>query len=123
MAANMSSRTVLIVDDYKDSADSLASLLRMFGHEVHIAYDGLEALELAEEFQPDVVLLDITLPRLNGFSVVRRLRKSPWGVCTKVIGVSGWSDSKTITSAKRAGFDAYRVKPIQPDELLHLIAN
>ena len=83
---------MLIVDDNRDAADSLAMLLRTTGNEIRTAYDGVEALQVAGEFRPEVVLLDIGLPKVDGHEVARRLRREPWGQRVCLIAVTGWSD-------------------------------
>ena len=94
------SRRILVVDDSRDSAESLVLLLRLLGHETHAAYDGLEAVEAAEEFQPDVVLLDIGLPKLNGFEAARRIRDAQ-GADLTLIALTGWGQAEDRRSRSR----------------------
>jgi PAS domain S-box-containing protein len=115
-------RRILVVDDNSDSADSLSLLLRMSGHETREAYDGEHALAVAAEFQPDVVLLDIGLPRMNGHDVCRRLRERESGNRIKIIALTGWGQESDRNKSKDAGFDHHLVKPVDLDELAVLLA-
>ncbi|HEX7062344.1 MAG TPA: response regulator, partial [Woeseiaceae bacterium] len=112
---------ILIVDDNRDSATTLATLLRLTGHETSEAYDGPQALAAADEFRPDVVLLDIGLPGLDGYSVCRRLRAEPWGRDMLIIAVSGWGKPEDQRRSAAAGFDHHMVKPIKHDALTALL--
>jgi PAS domain S-box-containing protein len=113
---------ILIVDDLKDSADSLAMLLRMAGHEVHTAYDGEEAVSAAEKFRPEVVLLDIGMPRLNGYDACRRIRERPWGEGVYLIAVTGWGQDDDRRRTEEAGFNGHMVKPVNPRDLMKVLA-
>ena len=110
-------RCVLIADDLRDSADSLAMLLASMGHEVHVAYDGEQALLAVEALRPEVVLLDLGMPKMNGFEVCRRIRKLPWGSAITLIAQSGWGQDADRRRTREAGFDHHIVKPIDPDAL------
>ncbi|HET9566785.1 MAG TPA: PAS domain S-box protein, partial [Vicinamibacterales bacterium] len=116
-------RRVLIVDDSEDGAESLAMLLQLGGHETHIAHDGVEAIEAAEKLRPDVVLLDIGLPRLNGYEVCHRLRKEPWAKDLVLVALTGWGQEEDRHRSREAGFDAHLVKPVDHDALLRLLAS
>jgi CheY-like chemotaxis protein len=105
---------VLIVDDNIDTTASLALLLQMWGHEVRMTHDGPSALELAFEFWPDVVLLDIGLPRMDGFEVAARLRTSPLFERTLIVGSSGYSSDSDRCRAVEVGINLYFVKPFDP---------
>jgi signal transduction histidine kinase/CheY-like chemotaxis protein len=107
-------RRILVVDDDPDSAESLAMLLRLYGSEVQTAHDGLEAVQTAKGFGPDVVLLDIGMPKLNGFDACRRIRQEPWGQHVTLIAISGWGHDEDRQRAKEAGFDHHLVKPVDP---------
>jgi len=117
-----SSLRILIVDDNRDAADGLAILLHNDGNETRTAYDGLEALQVAEDFRPDVVLLDIGMPKADGREVARRLRREPWGARTCVIAVTGWSNETDRARSREAGFDHHLVKPLDTAELTRLLA-
>jgi PAS domain S-box-containing protein len=112
---------ILVVDDNRDSADSLAMLLRLTGHEVHVAHDGLEAVGGAEVFRPDVVLLDIGLPKLNGYEVARRIRRER-GDGVVLIALTGWGQEEDRARSKEAGFDHHLTKPVDLDALQELLA-
>jgi PAS domain S-box-containing protein len=113
---------ILIVDDLMDSADSLAMLLRMTGHEVHTAYDGEEAVIAAEKFRPEVVLLDIGMPRLNGYDACRRIREKPWGKGIFLIAVTGWGQEDDRRRTEEAGFNSHLVKPVDSRDLMKVLA-
>jgi PAS domain S-box-containing protein len=115
-------RRVLIVDDSEDGAESLAMLLALDGHETHMVHDGLDALDAAERLRPDTVLLDIGLPRLNGYEVCRRLRQTPWGREMLLVALTGWGQHADRQRSTDAGFDAHLVKPVDYEELLRLLA-
>ncbi len=112
---------VLVVDDNRDAADSLALLLRAHGLTVHVAYDGAQALDLAERVRPAVVLLDIGLPDMSGLEVARALRRAAWGARLTLIAVTGWGQPDDRRATREAGIDIHRVKPVAPEELLALI--
>ncbi|HEX5047571.1 MAG TPA: PAS domain S-box protein [Gammaproteobacteria bacterium] len=114
-------RRVLIVDDNTDSAESLAMLLRLQGNETFTAHDGVEALEAVDERRPDVVLLDIGLPKLNGHDVARRIRERPWGKDIALVAVTGWGQEEDRRKSREAGFDAHLVKPVDRDALAELL--
>jgi PAS domain S-box-containing protein len=114
-------RRILVVDDNTDSADSLSMLLRMNGHETREAYDGPQALATASEFQPEVVLLDIGLPRMNGHEVCRRLREQEDGRRMTIIALTGWGQEADRNLSSQAGFDHHLVKPVVMDELTTLL--
>ena len=114
-------RRLLIADDLKDSADSLALLLRMKGHEVTTAYDGEAALLVAQEFKPDVILLDIGMPKRNGYDACRQLRREPWTKGMYIVALTGWGQEEDRQRARAAGFDHHIVKPVDPEELNRLL--
>jgi signal transduction histidine kinase/CheY-like chemotaxis protein len=115
-------RRILVVDDNRDSAESLAMLLRLSGNETAVAYDGEQAVEEAARQRPDVILLDIGLPRLNGYDACRRIRENQ---CTRdvlVIALTGWGQQEDRRKSAEAGFDGHLVKPVDHAELLKLLA-
>ena len=112
---------MLVVDDNGDSADSLALLLSLAGHETHVARDGPEALVRADALRPDAVLLDLGLPGLSGYEVCRRLRVEPWAREIPIIAITGWGQLEDRQKSKEAGFDAHLVKPVVFDELTALL--
>jgi len=109
---------ILIVDDNRDAADSMALALHYAGHEVATAYDGAEGIERASVFEPDVVLLDLGMPGLNGFEIARRVRQQPWGGTPALIALTGWGQEQDRRRTKEAGFDAHLTKPVSASELL-----
>jgi DNA-binding response OmpR family regulator len=113
-------RRVLVVDDNEDAADSLATLLDVMGYEVRIAYDGPEAIEAADEFQPEVALLDIGLPRLSGYDIARHVREKR-GEDVLLVAITGWGQEEDRRLAREAGFDHHFTKPADFDALLGLI--
>jgi len=115
-------RRILVADDNEDAAASLALLLQMHGHEVETAADGLVALRTAGRFRPEVVLLDIGMPELNGYEVCRRLRASESGKDLVLVAITGWGQAQDRQRARDAGFDAHLVKPIDPDDLFELLS-
>ncbi|MEO5825715.1 MAG: PAS domain S-box protein [Gemmatimonadales bacterium] len=114
-------RTILVVDDNRDSAISLAMLLEVNGHETHTAFDGAEAVEMAATFKPDVVLLDIGMPTMNGYEACGRIREAPEGNSVVVIALTGWGQEQDRQRTHEAGFDHHLVKPVDPEALLQLI--
>ena len=111
---------VLVVDDNEDAADSLATLLDVMGYQVRIAYDGPEAIQAADEFQPEVALLDIGLPRLSGYDIARHVRQKR-GHEVLLVAITGWGQEDDRRKAREAGFDHHFTKPADFDALLGLI--
>jgi PAS domain S-box-containing protein len=106
---------VLVVDDNRDAADSCASMLELSGHQVEKAYDGAQALQIGREFHPQVVLLDVGLPDLDGYEVARRMRASDWGASIPLVAVTGWGKVEDRERAFAAGFNHHLTKPVAPD--------
>lgn len=115
-------RRILVVDDNVDSARTLARLLKMMGHETHTAHDGGEAVEAAEEHRPEVILLDIGLPVLNGYDVARMIRERPWGEEVVIVALTGWGQERDRLRSKEAGIDHHLVKPVDPDALEKILS-
>jgi CheY-like chemotaxis protein len=116
-------RRVLIVDDNKDAAEWLATLLGLSGHETHVAHDGVEAVRAAERLRPDAVLLDIGLPRIDGYEVCRRMRQQPWGRDLMIVALTGWGQDEDRQKSREAGFNTHLVKPVDDEVLLNLLAS
>jgi PAS domain S-box-containing protein len=116
-------RRVLIVDDNRDSADTMAMLLRMIGHEVGTAYDGEQAVEVAGALRPEVVLLDIGMPKLNGYEACRRIRQQPWGQGMYLIALTGWGQEEDRHRTEEAGFNHHLLKPVGSAVLMKLLAS
>jgi CheY-like chemotaxis protein len=117
-----SRRRVLVVDDNKDAAVSLAMMLKLMGNEAKTAHDGLEALDVAAVHRPDLILLDIGMPRLNGYDTARQIRQQPWGKGIVLVALTGWGQDEDRRKSQDAGFDAHMTKPIEPVELEKLLA-
>jgi CheY-like chemotaxis protein len=115
-------RRILVVDDNRDSAESLAKILELAGNETHTAYDGLEAAEAAAALRPDLVLLDLGMPKLNGYEAARKIRERPWGRDILLVAVTGWGQDEDRQKSKAAGFDAHLVKPVNRGALATLLA-
>lgn len=114
-------RRVLVVDDNQDAAYTVARLLELQGHTVQMAYDGEDALRAAERWKPEVVLLDIGLPALNGYDVCRQLRAQPWARGITIAALTGWGQAADRDRAEAAGFDRHLVKPVDPDLLIQMM--
>jgi two-component system, sensor histidine kinase len=109
---------VLIIEDCRDAAESLRQLLSLFGHEVKVANDGVNGVEVAREWEPDVVLCDIAMPRLDGFGVATALRSGK----ARLVAITAYGDNETRQRAKDSGFDYFLVKPADPDCVIELLA-
>ena len=112
-----------MVDDNVDAAESLALWLRLKGHEVQVAYEGTGALEMAEFFHPQVVLLDIGMPGMNGYEVARRLRQRPDLRAVQLVAMTGYGQEEDRRRSREAGFDDHLVKPVDPGRLESLLAH
>ena len=119
---DVKSYRILVVDDNRDSAESLALLLKYMGHDTHVALDGAQAVESASSVRPDVVLLDLGMPRINGYDACRRIRAEAWSRGMILIAQTGWGQDEDRRRTEEAGFDGHLVKPIDPDALLELVA-
>ena len=115
-------RRILVVDDNRDGASSLAMLLTVMGHDTRIAHDGLEGVELAEAFRPDLIVLDIGLPKLNGLDACRRIREQPWAKNVVIAAATGWGQDEDRRRSEEAGFDHHLVKPVDAAALGMLAA-
>jgi CheY-like chemotaxis protein len=105
-------RRVLVADDFPESAQLLARLLRQDGNDVRVALDGFEAVETAGQFQPHIVLLDIAMPKLNGYEAAAKIRQQPWGKNAILIALTGWGQQQARRRTKEAGFDVHLTKPV-----------
>ncbi|MEP7347816.1 MAG: ATP-binding protein, partial [Gemmatimonadaceae bacterium] len=112
---------ILVVDDNHDTASTLAMMLKIMGNETQSAQDGLEALEKAEKFLPDVILLDIGMPKLNGYDTARRIREQPWGQFTQLVALTGWGQVEDRRRTQEVGFNFHMVKPVEPAALEELL--
>jgi PAS domain S-box-containing protein len=121
--APTSRHRILVVDDNRDAAETLAELLELTGSDLRTAHDGLEAVAVAGEFRPDVVLLDIGLPKLNGYEVARKIREQPWGKGMVLVALTGWGQEQDRHRSREAGFNHHMVKPVDPDDLFKLLTS
>jgi CheY-like chemotaxis protein len=122
-ATPRSRRRLLVVDDNRDAADSLAALLRLQGHEVRVVHDGPAALELVGDYRPEVVFLDLGMPGMDGYEVARRLRGLPGLGGIRVAALTGWGQQEDRRRSKEAGFDHHFVKPVDPTSMQALLAD
>jgi signal transduction histidine kinase len=114
---------VLVADDNVDSADTLAQVLELMGHEVRVANDGEDAVEMASPFAPELVMLDIGMPGLNGYEACRRIRALPWaGDRVRIVAVTGWGQQDDRQRSRDAGFDLHLVKPLDPEAVERMLA-
>jgi CheY-like chemotaxis protein len=113
---------ILVADDNLDAAESLGMMLRLMGHDVRTVRDGLQAVEEAAAFRPDLALLDIGMPGLSGYDVARRIREQRWGQEIILIALTGWGQEEDKRKALQAGFDQHFTKPVSPNELARMIA-
>jgi CheY-like chemotaxis protein len=118
----ISNSRILIVDDNRDSSHTLGLLLKIKGHEVRTAGDGLEGIAVAEEFRPDIILMDVGMPKLNGYEATKRLRETPFGKDITIIALTGWGQSSDVARSIEAGCTAHLVKPVDFAELERLLA-
>ncbi|MFT3880610.1 MAG: ATP-binding protein [Gemmatales bacterium] len=113
---------ILVVDDNRDGAASLAMLLSLMGQDTRTAHDGIEGVEMAEAFRPELIVLDIGLPRLNGFDACRRIRQMPWAKNIVIVAATGWGQEEDRRRSHEAGFDYHFVKPVDPAEVVRLLS-
>jgi CheY-like chemotaxis protein len=121
-AATQPRHRILVADDNPDALESLALLLECDGHEVWKAANGAEAFELAEKCQPQLALLDIGMPVIDGYEAARRIRSETWGKAMMLVALSGWGQSSDVQRSRDSGFDTHLVKPASFDALAQLLA-
>jgi CheY-like chemotaxis protein len=110
-----------VADDNLDSAATMSELLRVLGAEVRTANDGLEAVEVAEAFRPDAILMDVGMPRLDGRDATRRIRQAPWGGEIVIVALTGWGQESDRILTREAGCDGHLVKPVSLADLEKLL--
>jgi CheY-like chemotaxis protein len=110
-----------VADDNEDAALSLGMLLRLMGHETRVVHDGLQAVEVAESFRPDVVILDLDMPRLDGYEAARRIRQQSWAKDVLLVALTGWGHEADRARSAEAGFHRHCVKPVEADTLRELV--
>jgi CheY-like chemotaxis protein len=118
----MTGKRVLVADDNEDSAETLGLLLQALGHEVRTVHDGQRAVEEAETFRPDVALLDIGMPGLDGYEAARLIRAAAWGRTVVLIALTGWGLDDDVRRAHDAGFDRHLLKPVDIAPLQEALA-
>jgi PAS domain S-box-containing protein len=114
-------RRILVVDDNRDSAESMATMLTLMGNEVRTAHDGIEAIEAAKEFRPKAILMDLGMPILNGYGATQRIREQPWGRDVTIIAMTGWGQEADRTQSSEVGCDGHLVKPVNLSDLENLL--
>jgi len=120
-AAEHGARRVLVVDDSADAAASLMTLLELAGHEVRTAGDGAEAIEQTCEFRPDIIFMDLGMPRIDGVEATRRIRALPQGRDVRIIALTGWGQEADRERTRSAGMDDHIVKPVSPETLQRIL--
>lgn len=121
LLSNLINRRILVVDDNVDAAKSMAQMLKLLGNETMTAHDGIEAVDLASEYQPDLVLMDVGMPRLNGLDATYQIRNSTWGQSIIIIALTGWGQEADRERTRRAGFDGHLTKPVDICSLSDLL--
>ena len=116
-------RRILIVDDSPEIVMSLSALLGMSGNTTFAARDGEEAISMAEQTRPEVILLDLGLPKLDGYEVCRRIRKQAWGKEMVIVALTGWGHDEARAMTRQSGFDMHLVKPLDPETLFVVLAS
>ncbi|WP_165220772.1 hybrid sensor histidine kinase/response regulator [Aquisphaera insulae] len=111
-------RRILVVDDNRDSAHSMASMLELLGHEVRVAHDGHEAVDCSEDFHPSIILMDVGMPRMNGYDAARRIRERPWARSAVIVALTGWGQEADRERSRVAGCDGHLVKPVKLLDLM-----
>jgi CheY-like chemotaxis protein len=114
---------ILVVDYNRDAATSLAMMLKLMGNEAKTAHDGFEALDVGAVFRPDLIVLDIGMPRLNGHETAKLVREQPWGKGVVLVALTGWGQDDDRRRSDAAGFNAHMVKPVEPSALEKLLAS
>lgn len=120
--ASGQNRRILVVDDNRDSAVSMAMMLKLLGNDVRLAHDGVEAIDMAHEFHPQVILMDVGMPKMNGYEATRRIRERPWGHDTIIIALTGWGQQVDRAQSKEVGCNGHLVKPVYLPDLEKLLA-
>jgi len=122
VAPAVEARRILVADDNQDAAAALAMHLKLLGHDVRVVHDGVEALAVAESFEPQVVLLDLGMPRMDGYDAAREIRRRPWGQQAMLVALTGWGQPQDREDTANAGFDVHLVKPVDELNLVQVLA-
>jgi CheY-like chemotaxis protein len=115
--AKSAPKRILLVDDNRDAAHGMASLLERRGNEVVLAHDGAEAVKAAEHYRPNVILMDVGMPEMNGYDATRRIREQAWGRSIFIVALTGWGQESDRADSREAGCDAHLVKPVRLAQL------
>jgi CheY-like chemotaxis protein len=118
---NAATRRILVVDDNRDAAQSMADMLTMIGNMVSLAHDGVEAVEIAERIRPEIVLMDVGMPRMNGYVATQRIREQAWGKDLIIVALTGWGQDADRVRSKSAGCDGHLVKPVSLIDLQKML--
>jgi len=113
---------IVVADDNQDAATSLSMILTLMGNEVRTAFDGAQAVKVAQSFQPQIIFVDLGMPVLSGYDVSRKIRSESWGQAVMLVALTGWDEAEGTDRSKDAGFDLHLVKPIEVDRLTQLLA-
>jgi PAS domain S-box-containing protein len=116
-------RRILVVDDNRDAATTLARMLKLLGNDVRTTHDGIQALGVADEFRPEIILMDVGMPGMSGYEATRRIREQPWGPSTIIIALTGWGQAGDRIQSRDAGCDGHLVKPVSLPDLEQMIAH
>ena len=116
-------RRILVVDDNQDAATSMAMMLSLLESDVKVAHDGIQAVEIAEQFRPQLILMDVGMPRLNGYDATRRIREQSWGRQIAIIALTGWGQDADKTLSREAGCNGHLVKPVDLLDLQRLLTD
>ena len=111
-----------MVDDNRDAATTMSMTLKILGHDVRTAHDGFAAVEVAEEYQPNIIFMDVGMPRLNGYDATRRIREQPWGRQMLIVALTGWGQESDHLLSKDAGCDVHLLKPVELKDLQRVLA-
>jgi CheY-like chemotaxis protein len=122
-AGTTNHRRILVADDNTDAASTLGAMLELMGHEVMTASDGADAVEKAIAFQPEIIFLDVGMPRMNGYDACEAIRKSPGGDRMTIIALTGWGQESHKKRSREAGFDRHFVKPVALEDLQGIFEN
>lgn len=115
-------RRILVADDNRDSANCLAAVLRADGHETRVVYNGVGAFEMAERFRPDLVFLDLGMPRMDGFQVAKKIRAQPWSKEIRLYALTGWGQDRHRQLSHEAGIDGHLVKPASRIDIMKILS-
>ena len=114
-------RRILVVDDNRDAANALQMFLKILKHDTRVAFSGQQAIDVAEDFHPDMILMDIGMPEMDGFEAARRMRERPWSANTQMVALTGWGQDEDRRRSRESGFDHHFTKPLNTDALLSLL--